>query len=159
VGLAVRPGLRHGGVGYALKLAQRAQALAQGIRVVRWTFDPMVARNAYFNLHKLGAVCDRFHRNFYGAMTDLLNRGERTDRFVVRWDLDREPGPRGLEPAATVEVPADHEELRRPAPAAAEWRDRVAAAIEEHLAAGLVAATFDRQGSSYGFVAATEVAP
>ena len=63
---------------------------------MRWTFDPLVARNAYFNLHKLGAVADRFERNFYGEMTDTLNRGERTDRVVVRWDLDRDPGPRNV---------------------------------------------------------------
>jgi predicted GNAT superfamily acetyltransferase len=156
--LAVRPGLRHGGVGYALKLAQRAQALEQGITVVRWTFDPMVARNAYFNIVKLGAVCDRFERDFYGEMTDLLNAGERTDRFIVRWDLEREPGPRSLWPTSFVEVPADHETLRRSAPReAAEWRDRVADAIEIELAAGRVAAVFDRGASSYGFVDVSRV--
>jgi predicted GNAT superfamily acetyltransferase len=158
--LAVRPGLRHGGVGYALKLAQRAQALAQGIRIVRWTFDPMIARNAYFNLQKLGGVCDRFERNFYGAMDDLLNRGERSDRFVVRWDLEREPGPRDVVAAATVKVPADHEALRRSSrEEAALWRDRAAAAIEEQLGAGRVAAAFDREAPCYGFVDAAEVAP
>jgi predicted GNAT superfamily acetyltransferase len=87
--LAVLPGSRSGGVGYALKLAQRAQALEAGYRVVRWTFDPLQARNAHFNLNKLGVVCDRFHRDFYGAMTDALNRGDRSDRLVVRWDLDQ----------------------------------------------------------------------
>ena len=155
--LAVRPDVRHGGVGYALKLAQRAQALEQGIRVVRWTFDPLVARNAYFNIAKLGAVCDRFARNFYGEMTDVLNRGERSDRFVVRWDLEREPGPRELSPVATVAVPSEHEALRisSPASAAAE-RDRVAAAVEEQLAAGRVAAVFDRATSSYGFIPAED---
>ncbi len=90
--LAALPGRRHGGVGFALKLAQRAMALDQGIRLVRWTFDPLVARNAHFNVAKLGAHCDRFHRNFYGEMGDRLNAGDRSDRLVVRWDLDREPG-------------------------------------------------------------------
>jgi predicted GNAT superfamily acetyltransferase len=158
--LAVRPGLRHGGVGFALKLAQRAQALEQGIRLVRWTFDPLVARNAYFNIAKLGAVCDRFERNFYGEMEDVLNRGERSDRFVVRWDLERDPGPRNLHAATTVAVPAEHEALRRAsADAAAAERDRVAAAVEEQLGAGRVAAVFDRASSSYGFVDAADVAP
>ena len=96
--LAALPDRRHRGVGFALKLAQRAQALDQGIHVVRWTFDPMVARNAWVNLGKLGAVADRFRRDFYGAMTDTLNEGERSDRLVVRWDLDREPGPRAASP-------------------------------------------------------------
>jgi predicted GNAT superfamily acetyltransferase len=158
--LAVRPGLRHGGVGYALKLAQRAQALDQGIRVVRWTFDPMVARNAYFNIAKLGAVCDRFERNFYGAMEDVLNRGERSDRFVARWDLERDPGPRDVSAVSTVEVPADLEELRRSSPEeSSAWRDRVADAVEEQLGAGRVAVVFDRSLSAYGFVDASEVAP
>jgi predicted GNAT superfamily acetyltransferase len=158
--LAVRPGRRHGGVGYALKLAQRAQALEQGITVVRWTFDPMLARNAYFNIYKLGAVGDGFERNYYGEMTDILNRGERTDRFIVRWDLERAPGPRPVSPAATVEVPADHEALRRDSPGeATAWRDRVAEAIESQLGDGRVAATFDRSTPCYGFVGAADVAP
>jgi predicted GNAT superfamily acetyltransferase len=89
--LAVRPGGRSKGVGYALKMAQRAQALDLGVSTVRWTYDPLLARNAYFNLDKLGAVADAFHRNFYGEMTDLLNRGDRSDRFTVRWDLAQLP--------------------------------------------------------------------
>lgn len=97
--LAALPEWRSRGVGFALKLAQRAQALDQGIHVVRWTFDPLIARNAYFNIAKLGASCDRFERNFYGPMTDAQNRGDRSDRFTVRWDLDREPPSR----AATAE--------------------------------------------------------
>lgn len=102
--LAVRPGLRSRGVGYALKLAQRAQALDAGIRVVRWTYDPLQARNAKFNFGKLGVVADRFVRDCYGEMTDLLNRGDRSDRFLVRWDLDRPPGPRPMVPGPEREL-------------------------------------------------------
>ena len=94
--LAALPERRHRGVGYALKLGQRAQALDQDIHVARWTFDPLVARNAWFNLGKLGAVADRFGRDFYGEMTDEINRGDRTDRLVVRWDLDPDPAPRSV---------------------------------------------------------------
>ena len=79
--LAALPDRRHRGTGHALKLAQRAQALDQGIEIARWTFDPMVARNAWLNLGKLGAVIDRFSRNFYGSMADAINAGERSDRF------------------------------------------------------------------------------
>ena len=60
--VATVPDRRHAGVGYALKLAQRAQALEQGIHLVRWTFDPMVARNAWLNFGKLGTLCRRFAR-------------------------------------------------------------------------------------------------
>ena len=92
--LAALPERRHRGVGYALKLGQRAQALAQDIHVARWTFDPLVARNAWFNFGKLGAVADAFGRAFYGEMTDEINAGDRSDRLVVRWDLDLDPAPR-----------------------------------------------------------------
>ena len=102
--LAALPERRHRGVGYALKLAQRAQALDQGISLVRWTFDPLVARNAWLNIGKLGAVVDRFERDYYGAMTDDLNAGERSDRFMVRWELERPPGPREVSGAA-IEIP------------------------------------------------------
>ena len=173
--LAVVPGRRHGGVGFALKAVQRAQALEKGIGVVRWTFDPLVARNAYFNLHKLGAVVDRFGRAFYGEMTDVLNSGDRSDRGVVRWDLAAEPGPRPgagsggpvvirrdgdrpqiLGSATTdgviVEVPEDHAALReRDLGAAHAWRDVVAQAFDEALGSGLVASAFDRERSAYVF--------
>jgi predicted GNAT superfamily acetyltransferase len=89
--LAAVPDRRHRGVGYALKLAQRAACLEQGIHLIRWTFDPMISRNAWLNLGKLGALADRFRRDLYGEMADELNVGERSDRLVVRWELDRDP--------------------------------------------------------------------
>ena len=151
--LASTPDRQHRGVGYALKLAQRAQALDQGILMVRWTFDPMVARNAWLNLGKLGATIDRFERNFYGDMADTINAGERSDRFTVRWDLTREPGPRGVEgPVRSIGIPAEYHELRRADPAAAAAaRDAAAAAFEAALTEGLVGAGFDRGASAYLF--------
>jgi predicted GNAT superfamily acetyltransferase len=172
--LAAMPDRRHAGVGYALKLAQRAQALGQGIALARWTFDPLVARNAYFNLHKLGVIADRFERDFYGGMSDAVNAGERTDRFTVRWDLEREPGPRELEASEVVlaneggtpgairapsgrssliEVPREYAELRARDPEhARSWRDASAEAIEACRSAGMVGAGFDASRSAYVFV-------
>src|SRR5262249_7464429 len=75
------------GVGFALKLAQRAAALDAGVSDMRWTFDPMLLRNARFNLVKLGTVGTRLLRDFYGDREDELNRGERSDRFEVSWPL------------------------------------------------------------------------
>jgi predicted GNAT superfamily acetyltransferase len=89
--LAALPDRRHAGVGFALKLAQRASCLDRDIHLVRWTFDPLVARNAHLNINKLGAACDRFHRDYYGQMPDAINAGDRSDRLVVRWRLDPEP--------------------------------------------------------------------
>ncbi len=166
--LAVRPGLRHKGIGYALKLAQRAQALDQGITIVRWTFDPLVSRNAYFNMAKLGARCDRFGRSFYGEMTDALNRGERSDRLVVRWDLEREPtgparseglealgreGPKDLPKPAVRELPAgrpvlvriprEYADLKeRDAGLGEAWRDALADVLDACFEAGLVVTGF-----------------
>jgi predicted GNAT superfamily acetyltransferase len=156
--LAAVPSRRHHGVGTALKLAQRAQSLEHGFRVVRWTFDPMIARNAQVNLVKLGGIADRFHRNFYGEMSDTLNRGERSDRLVVRWDLEREPGPRDLpSDAAAVAVPAEYADLRdADRDQALAERDRVAAELEELFAEGAVAAGFDRERSAYLLVPAED---
>ncbi|MFN2590831.1 MAG: GNAT family N-acetyltransferase [Actinomycetota bacterium] len=88
--LAVVPEWQARGVGFALKLAQRAGSLDHGIAEVRWTYDPLVALNARFNLVKLGAEGARFLRDFYGQMTDRLNRDDRSDRFEVRWGLNSE---------------------------------------------------------------------
>jgi len=85
--LAVVPECESRGAGYALKLAQRADCLDRGVEEVRWTFDPLVARNAKFNLTRLGAVATGFFPGFYGEMPDRLNRGDRSDRFEVRWRL------------------------------------------------------------------------
>ena len=157
--LATVPDARRRGVGYALKLAQRAHALSQGIVSMRWTFDPMVTRNAWLNLGKLGAVADRFYPDFYGAMADAINAGERSDRLVIRWDLDREPGPRdpGAD-AVMIEVPPDHERLRVDDPsAAAARRAEVADRIRAAMGEGRHALAFDRDASAYLF--AHEEAP
>jgi predicted GNAT superfamily acetyltransferase len=167
--LAALPDRRSRGVGFALKLAQRAQALDQGISLVRWTFDPLVSRNAHFNLTKLGAVADRFLPNFYGEMTDALNRGERSDRLVVRWDLGAgsprpvppgmgfevlgrrgdadAPAPTAVRPpqgaAALVRIPREYHELRNRDPVlAGAWREAVAEALIACFDVGLIARGF-----------------
>ncbi|MFF4348919.1 chorismate synthase [Streptomyces sp. NPDC001530] len=75
------------GVGYAVKQAQRAWALERGARTMRWTFDPLVGRNARFNLVKLGAVGTEYLVDFYGLMADGVNDGDESDRLTVTWDL------------------------------------------------------------------------
>ena len=74
-------------IGFALKQHQRDWAVARGVTVIEWTFDPLVRRNAYFNLTRLGAVIVAYEPDLYGAMRDAVNRGEKTDRVVARWDL------------------------------------------------------------------------
>ncbi|MFI9806084.1 chorismate synthase [Streptomyces sp. NPDC052301] len=76
------------GLGHAVKLAQRDWAVALGARTMRWTFDPLVGRNARFNLVKLGAVGTEYLVDFYGPMTDGVNDGDESDRLTVTWQLD-----------------------------------------------------------------------
>lgn len=77
--------------GYALKLHQRAWTLLRGVSEVAWTFDPLVSRNAYFNVAKLAARPIEYLPDFYGPMGDTINAGGDSDRLLVRWGLrDRE---------------------------------------------------------------------
>ncbi len=112
---AVLPEWQARGVGYALKLAQRAEGLERGIAEIRWTYDPLLARNAWFNLVKLGGVAVRLLPDFYGDMKDLQNAGDRSDRFEVRWSL----ASRRVEGALGGAGP-------RPGPEGAAWRLRSA---------------------------------
>ena len=121
---------------------------------MRWTFDPMVARNAWFNLGKLGAVADRFYPDFYGPMTDAINAGERSDRLVIRWDLAARarpagPGRRrrthrgpGRPRAAPGRRPGRRDGAARPRCA-----ERIRAATDE----GRHGVAFDRDASAYLF--------
>jgi predicted GNAT superfamily acetyltransferase len=83
----VLPSAAGAGVGRALKLHQRAWCLTRGITKVVWTFDPMVRRNAVFNLVLLGAQAVAYHQDAYGPMADERNAGLPTDRLVAEWDL------------------------------------------------------------------------
>ena len=83
----VLPGLADNGVGFALKQHQRAWALTRGIETMTWTFDPLVSRNARFNLTKLGAYAAEYLENFYGLMNDEINTDDESDRLVAVWPL------------------------------------------------------------------------
>jgi predicted GNAT superfamily acetyltransferase len=77
-------------VGFALKVHQRSWCLRRDVRVIAWTYDPLIRRNGYFNLVKLGARPVEYLRNFYGAMDDAINGGTETDRMLMHWDLGSE---------------------------------------------------------------------
>ena len=84
----VLPDRQGRGIGLQLKLAQRAAILAQGMtQWVTWTYDPLLRTNAVFNIHRLGAVCNVYHPEFYGMMRDELNAGTPSDRLQVDWWL------------------------------------------------------------------------
>jgi predicted GNAT superfamily acetyltransferase len=84
----VSPGMTGRSVGLALKLHQRAWALWRGISMIEWTFDPLVCRNAYFNLGKLAATAEEYLPNFYGGVHDAINGDDDTDRLLVQWRLE-----------------------------------------------------------------------
>ena len=94
---AVSPDAEGGGIGLALKLAQRAWALQAGAGWMIWTFDPLLRRNATFNISRLGAVGTEYLVDFYGQVADGVNDPE-TDRLAVNWDL-RAPLPSPAAPA------------------------------------------------------------
>jgi len=114
---------RDRGVGRALKLFQREEALSRDIRLIEWTFDPLEMRNAHFNLNRLGALARRYLPNLYGITTSPLHRGHATDRLVAEWYLD---SPRVLAalngqlaplPASTlIPIPAELEDWKSSAP-------------------------------------------
>jgi predicted GNAT superfamily acetyltransferase len=72
-------------VGYQLKLAQRDWALSRGLDLITWTYDPLESRNGYFNIHLLGCICQTYLRNYYGEMSDQMNKGIPSDRLRVDW--------------------------------------------------------------------------
>ncbi|MFE7108210.1 GNAT family N-acetyltransferase [Streptomyces sp. NPDC057575] len=84
----VLPQARRRQVGFALKLHQRAWTLAHGIGEICWTYDPLVRRNAYFNIAKLAADPAEYLPDFYGPIDDGINRSDHSDRILVRWDLE-----------------------------------------------------------------------
>ena len=162
----VRPGTEHHGLGFALKQHQRSWARAHGLTAITWTFDPLVRRNAWFNLGKLGARVVGYVDDFYGPQTDAINRGDETDRAVVRWstDPDEVPGtPRNgsvilaadgvvHEPPASADVlvahtPPDVIALRATDPAAARrWRHAMRESFGTAIRAGWTATAFTRDG-------------
>ncbi len=83
--LAVHPDWRSRGVGFALKRAQWQMVRHQGIDRITWTYDPLLSRNAYLNIARLGTVCNTYFRSEYGEMRDGMNAGLASDRFQVDW--------------------------------------------------------------------------
>ena len=86
--LGVLPAWRNAGVGRGLKLRQREEALARGIELIEWTFDPLELKNAFFNLERLGAVVRRYAENEYGVTASPLHGGLPTDRCIAEWWTD-----------------------------------------------------------------------
>ena len=138
---AVLPSVRDRGVGTALKFDQRAWAHEQGIPLIGWTFDPLVRRNAWLNLVKLGATVGEYLPNFYGVMFDELNANDESDRLYAWWRTDRheprEPIDSVAEGDVVVPLPPDIISVRADDPQSAQhWRIQVREAMNERLKNG-----------------------
>lgn len=124
---------QHAGIGRTLKQHQRTWALTHDLDTITWTFDPLVRRNGWFNLHRLGATAEEYHVDFYGPLGDSINGTDETDRLVASWDLASpraDAAARHVLPAVDPEpddllvpTPDDIVALRRSAPERArQWR-------------------------------------
>ena len=135
----VAPGFANAGVGFALKQHQRAWAATQNIETITWTFDPLVRRNAWFNLVRLGATIRKYTVNYYGPLNDAINGEDETDRFEVAWHVVHPdgfcPSPlRWAEGDRLIDIPLDIEALRANDPELAkQWRIDLRSALVQSL--------------------------
>ena len=132
------------GIGEMIKRHQWDWAKENGFDTITWTFDPLVRRNAHFNVIKLGATVLGYHQNFYGELDDGINAGEQSDRVLVRWNVAGVAAPQAntfVEPTQTavvIETPADIEQLRKTDRVQSDgWRARQRAAFESAELNGL----------------------
>jgi predicted GNAT superfamily acetyltransferase len=159
--VGVVPEYQNRGIGRVLKLAQRTEALARGITLIEWTFDPLQLKNARFNLETLGAIARRYISDCYGQTSSPLHAGLPTDRLVAEWWLasDRVRSLlRGQEftarpNAARICIPRETPELRgRDAAAAERIQNRVREQFEKRIATGFAAVGFELDDSHGSYI-------
>lgn len=151
--LGVLPEYRDYGVGRRLKLAQRDDAIARGIELIEWTFDPLELKNAFFNVERLGAIVRRFLPNQYGTTSSKLHGGLPTDRLVAEWYpssaragaiIGRQPFERAPV-EARIAVPNNAGDLRTSDPEQVrEIQKSIGEQFQKHFAAGLAVIAFER---------------
>ncbi len=100
--LGVLPEVRNDGVGKQLKLLQRERAMAMGLDLIEWTYDPLQALNAHLNFVKLGVVVEEYEENVYGTSQSPLHAGNPTDRFVAEWWIRKPHVERRIAPIGSI---------------------------------------------------------
>jgi predicted GNAT superfamily acetyltransferase len=163
---AVRKAFQSSGIGSSLKWEQRLESLRRGVKFLKWTFEPWRARNAYFNLEKLGAVVCDYQPNFYGidytTTTDGgVPIGLASDRLFAEWHLENEKvavlaaGVDYVEKgthSAEIKVTPDWTSLVASDPnAAIKEQERIRREFVAAFAKGLIGRSFtrDEQNPSY----------
>lgn len=148
----ILPGAQHRGLGRAVKLHQAAWAAERGIDWIVWTFDPLVRRNAWFNIAVLGGEVHGYYESFYGEMSDAINAGDESDRLLMAWYVPT-AGRRGVRDGSDagggelIATPEDIVALRRADPAeVARWRRDTRAALSAAIDAGRPVIGFTRDG-------------
>ena len=135
--LGVLKEYRDAGVGQMLKLAQRDDALARGIPLIEWSFDPFEAKNAYFNLQLLGAIVRNYIPNMYGIRMNPIDGGLPTDRCIAEWWI----GNTQNKPPVTARVAL-------PSQKTVESQKVLRSELQRHFANGLAVTGFERQGDT-----------
>ena len=151
---AVRAEYQGSGIGARLKWAQRDRALAYGVKLIKWTFEPVKARNAFFNLEKLGAIVTQYEENFYGVDYSADEKiGMASDRLFAEWHLETDKVTRLAagesfvetgEPAARIVVPVNWSELVKTPEKALAEQLRVRGEFQSAFADGLIGRGFVR---------------
>jgi predicted GNAT superfamily acetyltransferase/predicted GIY-YIG superfamily endonuclease len=170
------------GIGLQLKQEQRQLAAEQNYTVIAWTFDPLQTKNAYFNFCTLGASAERYHIDFYGPMTDSLNKGIPSDRLEVEWKLKgNAPEKHSVvaqsaipllemsnnthlprinseisfseNPLLAIQIPPDINKLRVDVPSiATEWRFALRDSLIACFSNGYKIVTFERNESRFAYI-------
>lgn len=149
--LGVLPEYQDSDAGYLLKKAQKEAALARGIELVEWTFDPLEIKNAYFNIEKLGAVVRQYIPNLYGSSSSRLQSGLPTDRLVAEWHIARERTRPVIE--ARLPLPNDISTVKKAQPEQArEIQHHTRERFQELLANGLAVVGFERSQESGAYL-------
>ena len=161
--MAVAKDYQNKGVGARLKWAQRERALGEGRKLIKWTWHPMMARNAHFNLNRLGATVDTYAYNFYGTDYDVdRSAGEHSelpsDRLLATWHLASDRvcklatgtvAPLEATPVATVAIPSQWPALVKQDPQRAlDEQTRVRNEFQRLFGEKLICAGFER-GEEY----------
>ena len=141
--LGVLPEYRNLAIGRRLKLLQKEDALARGIKLIEWTFDPLELKNAFLNIAKLGAIIRRYNPNLYGSTSSPLHGGLPTDRCYAEWWL--EARPHTPHPTERISYPANIGEIRANDPLQARAiQAENAKRFQDAFARGLAVTAFEK---------------